>query len=229
LGIPPDTLRRSRAFTLVELIVALAIGLIVVLAANQCFRLGLGLWHNVEDPRRLEEQGRAVVRMIRFELAGAYMPPTENGKGKAFQFVDERERGRQELSFFTTTPSYYRGLPPGRCAHVTYVYQQSSSGPQETRGVLVRREQLVAGEEPIGESIADIVADGLSSFPFTCMYKQNDGSGGRDGDVVEAPHLPRLVGINMVWPIKETAHVRAGQVRFATQFLIPSEDSLVAK
>jgi prepilin-type N-terminal cleavage/methylation domain-containing protein len=217
---------RPRGFTLVELIVALAIASILILAVKSAFSLGLRLWKRVEDRRPLEEQGRQVVGMLRSELAGAYLPPRVEGEGPVFRRARVEETGGQVLSFFTTTPSCYRGLLPGRCARVTYEYRKED-GKDDSSGVLIRREQLVAGEKSIGEPFADVIATGLSSFSLT--YTENDGDGSKEEAGPRSTKPPKLVRLSIGWPAKNAVTGQPEPVSFSAQFMVPVKGPLLPK
>lgn len=217
-------MRRTGGFTLVEVIVALAIGAIVVLAVNKAFGLGLLLWRRVETRRPFEEQGRHIVGMLRAELAGLYMPPMAEGAGDPFQHDQRKETGERKLSFFTATPSYYRGLPPGRCARVTYEYRRLDA-QDDSDGVLIRREQLVAGEKPLAEPVAEVIAKGLKAFSIECK-RDGDNRGGPPADQ-DSSQPPETIRLEMTWAANGPVTVRGQPVSFLAQFSVPVQSSLL--
>lgn len=208
-----------------ELLVALAISSILILAVQTAFSLGIRLWRRVEDRRSYEEQARQVIVLLRTELTGLYLPPDsqEEGAVRAIRRQQFGSAGEQVFSFFTTTPGWNRGLPPGACARATYEYRKKQ-GEGEPEGTLIHREQLAAGEKIIGESSAGVIASGLSSFSLT--YTENDGGGkGESGDASTKP--PKLVKLSMSWQAKNAVTSLPEPVSFSTQFWVPVKSPLM--
>jgi len=215
--------RGHRGFTLVELLVAMAISSIVILAVCAASDAGWRLWRRVEDRRPAEEQARRIIDMMRTEWAGLYLPPAQEGAVPAFVHFEDRDRGEQMVSFCTAMPSYYRGLPPGRCAQVTYEFRKPVSDGDKG-GVLVRREQLLAGETPIAEPTAEVIATNLASFAMEYLDREGKPQqGGRQG----AARPPRMVKLQMAWPVRNALTGQDERVFFSSQFLVAAEAPLL--
>ena len=219
---------RARSFTLVELIVAMAISSVIILAVTAAFGMGLRLWHRVEDRRPFEEQARHIIAMFRSELTGIYIPSVEEEAPLPFEHVQIQETGEWKLSFFTTTPSYYRGLPPGRCARVTYEYRNANPG-DDSGGVLVRREQLAAGGKLIAEPMSEAVAEDFSSFLLQCEYDESGGGDDSVDDDANPLRVPRRVLLEITWEVNGHSGARADVVSFTVHIMVPVEDGLVPK
>ncbi len=204
-GIPSDR-RASRAFTLVELLVAVAISSLVVLATCAVSSTGWRLWRRVEDRRAFDQQAGAVIDALRVELAGAYLPGGEQGGGLAWVYRSDRARGEQMLSFCTTSPAYRYGGKPGRCARVTYEYRRlagsEGAGSASGDGVLIRREQMLAGEEAIAEPEAEVIARNLKSCTIECLGP--DGRP-RNESPPRADAVPATVKVRLAWETRGRA------------------------
>lgn len=214
---------RANGFTLIELLVALSLSTILILAAHSAFGLGLMLWRRVEAPRPFEEQGRCVLALMRTELAGLYWPNVEQEKVPPVVYHEQRGGSQWKLSFFTTTPSHYRGLPPGRCVRVTYEYR--TPGNDETSGaVLIRRAALAAGEKEIAEPVADVLAEGLAG----CKIMLQDAKGEpwqAEGKEQQTP--PAMVVVGMRWPDVSYAAGRTRPVEFQACWPVPVQAALM--
>ena len=213
--------RRWQGFTLVEMLVALTISSIIILAVNAALSQGMRLWRRVEEPRSHEEQGREIIRLMRTELAGLYMPPKKGNEEPPLTYFHSSQTGEFKCSFFTTTPSYECGLRPGRCARVTYEYRCTQDS-----GVLIRRECLAAGQKIISESTADVLADGVSSFSFRLLTGEGKAYQlSQEGE----PKPPGMVAMNVGWTGR---HVMTGQRQptvLAAMFPVPVEGGLLPK
>ena len=213
----------AHGFTLVELLVALSVSSILILAVYSAFDLGLMLWRRVEAPRTFEEQGRLVLNLMRTELAGLYWPNVQEQQLAPLEYFQERSGEQWKLSFFTTTPSHDRGLLPGRCVRVTYEYRRQR-GQEAAGGVLIRRAALAAGEKVIADPTADVLAEGLAE----CKVMLRDAKGEawqNEGDGSRQP--PATVAFEMHWPDVAFAPGRTRPVRFQASWPIPVRDALM--
>ena len=192
---------RRMAFTLTELLVALTISSIIMLAVVGSFGLGLRIWRKVENRRPIDETGRRILAVLQRELAGVYLPPSPEGVETTFQ-----AEGPHKLSFFTANPGYYHGRPFGLCARVIYEFKE---------GVLTRSEELAATEKPIAGPTTEVLAEGLSNVAFA--YVQDPAlpaAGG--GASADNSRPPKLVQVTLEWP---------GASAFG-QFLVPVREPL---
>jgi len=192
--------RASGGFTLVELLVALTISSIVILAICAVSSAGWRLWRRVEDRRVFDQQAAGVIDALRVELAGLYLPGGEEGNVPDWVYLNDQNRGEQVLSFCTTSPAYRRGGKAGRCARVTYEYRRLAFGEgapsADGDGVLVRREQLLAGEKAIAEPEAEVIARKLKSCSIECL----DANGQLlNGSPLWAGAVPAAVKVRMAW------------------------------
>lgn len=214
---------RAYGFTLVELLVALSLSTILILAAHSAFGLGLMLWRRVEAPRQFEEQGRRVLTLMRAELAGLYWPNVEQEKVPPVVYHEQRGGSQWKFSFFTTTPSHYRGLPPGRCVRVTYEYRTPGNG-KASGAVLIRRAALAAGEKEVSEPVADVLAEGLTG----CKVTLQDAKGEpwqAEGKGRQAP--PAMVAVEMRWPDVSYAAGRTRPVEFQARWPVTIQAALL--
>ncbi len=190
-----------RAFTLVELVVSLTISSILMLAIAGSFGLGLRIWRQAEDRRPEEETGWRILAVLGQELSGVYLP----GSGDQASFVWE---GSSKLTFFTASPSYYRGLPFGRSARVTSEYGD---------GALTRTEELAAGGKVIGSPMIQTIASGVIKFEFTYPHEPGRPASGNADPTTEV-RPPRLVQVR----------IEGSKASCVGQYLVPVEGPLTA-
>jgi prepilin-type N-terminal cleavage/methylation domain-containing protein len=209
--------RTHRGFTLVELMVALSISTVLVLAVHTAFRMGMRLSRREEGREQLETKSRQVVRLLRAELSGAYFPPKQDGKPAPFRFQRLQDTGEWVLAFFTATPAYHPDQPPGFCAQVTYEYRRPE-GQAKGTGVLIRREALAAGEELVGEATADVVADGIETMSLN-VKRVDQASGG----LAEwnPGKLPVLVELRITWASGGSRTAPAGTESLSARVWMP--------
>jgi len=192
-----------RAFTLTELLVALTIGSIIMLAVSGAFGLGLRLWRGVEDRRPAEQASARVLTALQCELSGVYLPSLPDGGPRRFQ-----AEGSTKLSFYTASPSYFYGLPAARCARITYEYKDGS---------LSRSEELAATERLIGSPVTEVVAEGISDFAFAYLQESGEPMPA-DGGASDGGQPPKLVQVQMAWSMAS----------FSGQFLVVVREPLTA-
>jgi prepilin-type N-terminal cleavage/methylation domain-containing protein len=193
---------RCPAFTLTELLVALTISSIIMLAVVGSFGLGLRVWRKVEDRQPIDETSRRVLALIRRELAGVYLPSSPLA-GVNATFQDE---GPHKISFFTANPGYHYDRPSGLCARVTYEYKD---------GVLTRSEEPVATDMPLAAAVTEVLAEELSNVTFACIQGSALPSHG-SSPPADSSCPPELVQVRLEWP---TTAVTG-------QFLVPVREPL---
>lgn len=174
---------RKAAFTLAELLVALTISSVIMLTSVSAFWMGLRVWHRNEDRRPTEELASRIVQLLRSDLTGVYLPSIPGGLEQAFM-----HHYRDDLAFYTSTPSYYRDLPAGRCVHVSYKFHDED-------GTFTRTEQLVATDKTIAEPVREVIAQGMQSVDFHYETDDNNQGGG-----AQPGRLPKYVRVTMIWP-----------------------------
>ena len=95
---------RRRAFTLMELLVAMAVFTLLGMGATAFLLMGLKAWRVAESRRDAAERAELVFRCLRADLACLFAD-SQSAPGRAILFSDYDKAGRQRL-YFT------RSLPP---------------------------------------------------------------------------------------------------------------------
>jgi len=218
---------RRSGFTLVELLVAILISSILVLALYQGLGLGMRLWKRVEGCRPAEEQARRIISLLREELAGLYFPTLEKRDGPGFQYKENAQSGEWKIVFWTTHPAYKPTNLPAKCARVTYEYRivERMVGQEQPEGVVIRRGQLAGGGKNLAGTGSGVIAHGLASFKLTLVRDKTSGQGG--GNAKEKP--PRLVQYNAVWPMQEAMSGKPGVLSFSGQIFVPVKGELAGQ
>lgn len=218
----PKESRRRPAFTLVELLVVLTLSSVIILAGVAASKSGWLLWRRVENRRPADQMAEQIIQMMRSEWGGLYWP-MQPGGGSPFAHSQSGTGGERKISFCTVMPSYYRGLEPGRCVRLTYEYRVDAS-LETAGGVLIRREQMMAGELPISEPRSDVVADGLNSFVME-FYDKSGKPYEALGKAAAAP--PRRVKLAMSWPVPDASGDERESRVYMAEFMVPAEAALL--
>jgi hypothetical protein len=126
MHIPGRLRRRSRAFTLVEVMVSIGVFMIMGAALVTLWQMGLGMWARGERRRKTYEQAQGVLAQISLDLEAAYTrEPVRQGLPTARFFCTREKNGTQRLSFVRTFES-----GPERA----YTYYASGIGDAYTDG-----------------------------------------------------------------------------------------------
>ena len=156
-----------RAFTLIELLLAMFITSVIVLGLHAAFRQATLLFSRTQQPRHIYQTTRLITETIRHELAALYIPPPLDPNQPNQQFPKADSGG---FTFHTLNPFWKSASPTARSAKITYKFtKESDSG----RGVLTRSEQLYATEIPLAPPTTGIIAENLSDFKVTLINDQN--------------------------------------------------------
>ena len=130
-------MKTSKAFTLIEILLAMLISAILVLGMHAAFRQALLIWSKTEGRRPAYQDARYLTELFRNELSSLYMPPSDEEEGNSFELLTLPE-GAVELSFYTLNPSYRGGIASNLMSKVTYQFNNASN---EDFPVLSRSEQ----------------------------------------------------------------------------------------
>jgi prepilin-type N-terminal cleavage/methylation domain-containing protein len=171
-------LESRRGFTLIELIVTLAILVIVLGMAYQILENCLRTERWVERASRPEEIGQAIISLIRKDLEGTVY--RNIGSDRVFQVIDggSGPAARDELQLYTTqepTPPEEMGdggvadetLNHRTITAVTYYLKENSQGLY----TLFRRENVGTETDPFlgGGGINREIYDKVKSLSFLCF------------------------------------------------------------
>jgi prepilin-type N-terminal cleavage/methylation domain-containing protein len=168
-----------RAFTLIELLLAMFITSVIVLGLHAAFKQATLLFSRTQQPRHIYQTARLITETLRRELAALYIPPPLDPNQLKQQFPKTDSDG---FTFHTLNPYWKTASPTARSAKITYKFtKESDSG----RGVLTRSEQLYATEIPLAPSTTDIIAENLSDFDVTLINDSNS--------------IPKAAKISLTW------------------------------
>jgi prepilin-type N-terminal cleavage/methylation domain-containing protein len=166
-------MKTRRAFTLIELLLAMFITSVIVLGLHAAFRQATMLFSRTQQPRHIYQTARLITETLRRELAALYIPPPlEPNQPDQPDQPDQQltEDDSDGFTFHTLNPSWNTASPTARSAKITYKFtKESDSG----RGVLTRSEQLYATEIPLALPTNGIIAENLSDFNVSLINGQN--------------------------------------------------------
>jgi len=186
-----DTGRRG--FTLVEVLVAVAIISVIMLAVYQTSGAALACWRTTEAELLCADDARAFLEALSGEVRSAFILPLE-AEDRPFEGAADR------LSFLTSAPLCDGSVTPSTAAtRVTYVVREPERGESAVEGLVVeRRRRFYAGGRPIGEEAGTVVLGGVDSLEFE--YLAGQGRTGQPNWVPEwsAPdRLPEAVRVRL--------------------------------
>lgn len=175
-------MRRSGAFTLVELLVALAITVVLVLLLTSVVAATLGAWSQGRNRLDTYSNARQILGRIGDELRGAVANPAVSGsqiqfvENAALGAVPSPTPGTAENIFFVTP---YPNLGAGDLCTIAYALDPTT---HELKRALRSSDQVwadptasryqVAGHTYVGTDW-HVIATGVLQFELQC-YSQND-------------------------------------------------------
>jgi len=190
------TLTAYKAFTLIELLLAMLISSILVLGINAAYQQAHMVWSNAEHYRPIYNDLRLITGTLRRELAGLYLPgpPDANDAENPpadFQPITVEQTA---LIFYTLTPTWHSSLISARIAKVRYEFKTDKATGES---ILTRFEQPYAAEKPIGKETSDLVAVGLSDFNVTAAAKEENAADPNENTA------PKTLNLSLKWPAKD--------------------------
>ncbi len=156
-----------RAFTLIELLIAMFITSIIVLGLHAAFKQATVLFARTQQPRQIYHIARLFTETLRREFAALYIPPSLDPNQPNQHLPKEDANG---FSFHTLNPSWNTQRPTARSAKITYKFTNESDFG---RGVLIRSEQLYATEIPLAPPKTSIIAQNLDDFNISIINDQD--------------------------------------------------------
>jgi general secretion pathway protein J len=176
----------ERGFTLLELIIALAILAALLAITFGGLRVGLAAWRQGEDRAEAHQHVRGVALSLARVVAGAH--PYTAARGEAPDRVVLFRGDAQRLEFVTQSPPGAFPIPIAFAAVV--IEMQSGDKPG-----LVVRQRAMPNREPFTE-MATILED-ASVTALTFGYLDDDGSWQEAWDAEESQALPRAVRLTV--------------------------------
>ena len=188
-------MRRSRGFTLVELLIALAIVGLLLTIAFSGLRVAMAAWTRGEDRAEAHQHVRALAFTLARALGAAY--PYRAAKGEAPEVVMLFNGAEQKLEFVTQTPP----LPLQAPVAFTAVVISLESG-EETG--LILRERALPNRDPFTKG--EIVMRDPSVTSLTFKFQNDDGEWVDSWDGQEMKMIPRGVQLSLAATLNGRTH-----------------------
>jgi len=161
-----------KAFTLVEILLAVAISSLVMLIAYQALLSGKSLADRMGGPDVLRrEEVSAILKLMRWELVAAYVIEGEE-REPAFKGISDSRHGAV-LQFFTT---YSQRHPLGTWGGCSLVRYQAVVEPLDSGWVLKRSEKVVAGEKaviPVTSEEGEVILENFSGVTIQYLNQES--------------------------------------------------------
>lgn len=179
--------RDARGFTLLELLIALAIVAALLAVAFGGLRVGLAAWRQGEDRAEAHQHVRGIALALARVVEGAYpyAAPRETGKETELLFRGTAER----LEVVTQAPPGAFAAPVAFAAVVVELASGQEPG-------LVVRQRALPNENPFGDDATVVFRDpGVTSFSLG--YLDDTGSWRDTWDADNEKTLPRAVRLEV--------------------------------
>lgn len=177
---------RQRGFTLLELLIALAIvgALLGILLGG--IRVGLAAWRQGENRAEVHQHLRSLSDLLARSVGATfpYQQPSREGGEPEVQFQGEAER----LSFVTLSPPFPQAAPVAFTA-VTF------AGRESAEPGLAIRQKVLPNQDPFEEREPILVDGAVTTLQF--RYQSPDGGWADQWDGAEEEGLPQAVQIRL--------------------------------
>jgi prepilin-type N-terminal cleavage/methylation domain-containing protein len=179
-------MRAPRGFTLVEILIALAIvGLLITIAFGG-LRVAMTAWTRGEDRAEAHQHVRAVAFTLGRALGAAY--PYRGAKGEAPEVVMLFNGAEQKLEFVTQAPPLPLQVPIAFTAVVISLESGEETG-------LVVRERALPNRDPFTK--AEIVMRDPTVTSLTFKFQNDEGEWVDSWDGQELKAIPRGVQLRL--------------------------------
>lgn len=160
------TRRDERGFTLLELVIALAIVGAVLVVAFGGLRIALAAWNQGEDRAEAHQHLRSVATILERSIAGAY--PYRAPVGEAPNPVLLFRGAEDRLELVTQAPPLPASAPAAFTALVIAVEDEEGSN------ALVLRQRVLPNRDPFGEAKVVLRDPAIQTLRF--RYLDPDGA-----------------------------------------------------
>jgi general secretion pathway protein J len=179
-------MKRSRGFTLLEVLIALSIvGLLLTIAFGG-FRVAMAAWRQGEDRAEAHQHVRAVAFTLSRALGAAY--PYRATRGQSPEAVVLFAGAEQRLEFVTQAPPLPLPAPTAFTAVVIALEEGDERG-------LVVRERALPNRDPFTEGAVVMRDPGVTSLAFKFLTEEGDWVDAWDGQ--DAKTIPRAVQLRL--------------------------------
>ena len=179
--------RGQRGFTLLELLLALAIiGALVVIAFSGV-RIALAAWRQGEDRAEAHQHLRGVVISLARSVSGMYPYNAPRGDAPTPELLFTGDESR--LEFVTQAAPYPASIP---VAFTAVVFEISTTGEQ--RGLVIRQ-RVLPNRSPFTDATIVFNDPALTELAFS--YLDESGTWQSSWDTEAAKKLPRAVRISV--------------------------------
>jgi general secretion pathway protein J len=184
--VKPRTARDARGFTLLELLIALAIVGALLGIAFGGLRVALAAWRQGEDRAESHQHARGLASVLAHAVEGAY--PYRGSLGLAPTPVILFEGGATALKFVTRSAPFPFPIP------IAFTAVVIALDDGESRGLVVKQRAL-PNQHPFAEAGARLTDASVTALTF--RYRDLTGAWRETWDAAAEQELPQAVEISL--------------------------------
>jgi general secretion pathway protein J len=188
-------MRRARGFTLLEVLIALAIVGMLLTIAFGGLRVALAAWRQGEDRAEVHQHVRAIAFTLARALGAAY--PYRGAKGEAPEVVTLFTGAERRLEFVTQAPPLPVQAPIAFTAVVIALEEGDEPG-------LVVRERALPNRDPFTKGEVVMRDPGVTSLAF--KFQNDDGEWVDTWDGQETKNVPRAIELRLGTTLNGRTH-----------------------